>query len=90
MELLDSNRKGKRFIAVFKNGEKIHFGQAGGNTYIDSGYAKKRDAYLARHGAGRENWKSPYSAGSLSKWILWGPFADIKKNIAFFKNKFNV
>jgi hypothetical protein len=90
MELLDSTRKGKRFVAVFKNGEKIHFGQQGGNTYIDHGDIKKRDAYLARHGAGRENWKTPYSAGSLSRWILWGPHKQLGANIAFFKNMFRI
>jgi hypothetical protein len=84
MEIFNSNRKGKRFLAVFGNGEKIHFGQAGG------GNIKKRDAYLARHGAGRENWKSPYSAGSLSRWILWGPHKELSANIAFFKNKFSI
>ena len=90
MEIVDSNRKGKRFVAVFKNGEKIHFGQAGGNTYIDHGDTKKRDAYLARHGAGREDWTTPYNAGSLSRWILWGNSPQLKTNIAFFKNKFKV
>lgn len=90
MEITDSTRKGKRFVAVFKNGVKIHFGQQGGNTYIDHGDIKKRDAYLARHGAGRENWNTPYSASSLSRWINWGHFTDINKNIAFFKKKFNV
>jgi len=90
MEITNSNRKGKRFVATFSNGEKIHFGQAGGNTYIDHGDIKKRDAYLARHGAGREDWTSPYSAGSLSRWILWGGNKDINSNIAFFKNKFRI
>lgn len=89
MEILDSNRKNKRFVAVFANGEKIHFGQKGGNTYIDHGDEKKRTAYLARHGAGREDWTS-INPGSLSRWLLWGNSPQLKANIAFFKNKFKV
>lgn len=90
MEILDSNRKNKRFVAVFANGDKIHFGQDGATTFVDHGDEKKRTAYLARHGAGREDWKTPYNAGSLSRWILWGPSPQLKANIAFFKNKFKV
>jgi hypothetical protein len=90
MEITDSNRKNKRFLATFANGEKIHFGQLGANTFIDSGDEKKRSAYLARHGAGREDWKTASNAGSLSRWILWGPSTDLGANIVFFKNKFRV
>jgi hypothetical protein len=90
MQIEDSNRKGKRFVAIFANGERIHFGQRGGNTYIDHGDIKKRDNYLARHGAGRENWKTPYSPGSLSRWILWGPNKQLQANVAFFKNMFRL
>jgi len=90
MEITDSNRKNKRFLATFANGEKIHFGQDGGETFIDHGDEKKRSAYLARHGAGREDWTTPYNAGSLSRWLLWGNSPQLKANIAFFKNKFKV
>lgn len=90
MEITDSNRKNKRFLATFATGEKIHFGQRDGNTYVDHNDKKKREAYLARHGAGREDWASPFNAGSLSRWILWGPSADLGANIAVFKNKFRV
>jgi hypothetical protein len=90
MKIEDSNRKGKRFVAIFANGEKIHFGQRGGNTYIDHGDIKKRAAYLARHGTDRENWKTPYTPASLSRWILWGPYTQLGANVAFFKNMFRI
>lgn len=90
MEILNSNRKGKRFVAAFANGIKIHFGQAGGQTYIDHKDKKKRDAYLARHSMNREDWGNPYSAGALSRWILWGPSESINNNIALFKQIFKV
>lgn len=62
-----SNRKGKRFVAIFRHGTKVHFGSSEGSTYIDHGDKAKRAAYIARHGAsGKENWETPYTPGSLS------------------------
>lgn len=82
-----STRKGKRFMATFANGKVVHFGQAGGKTYIDEGDKVKRENYLLRHKK-RENWNDPYSAGSLSKFITWGESTDINKNIEAFKKRF--
>jgi len=90
MEILNSNRKDKRFVAVFGDGVKIHFGLKNGNTYIDHGDMKKRDAYLARHSKNNEDWDNPRTAGSLSRWILWGQHKNINSNISFFKKKFGV
>jgi hypothetical protein len=89
MQVADSNRKGKRFVAIFKDGKRIHFGQAGGKTYIDHQDKAKRAAYLARHGAGRENWNE-VNAGSLSRWILWGDYTSIDGNIASYRRRFSV
>lgn len=89
MQVENSNRKGKRFKAIFKNGKIIHFGQQGGKTYIDEGDKTKRENYLARHKS-RENWNDPYTAGALSRWILWGDYTSIDGNIASFKRMFNV
>ena len=89
MQIINSNRTDKRFTAIFKNGKVIHFGAKNGKTYIDHGDKDKRTNYLARHGAGRENWSDPYSAGALSRWILWGDYTSIDGNIAAFKRRFN-
>ena len=90
MQIANSNRKGKRFVATFKTGERVHFGASGASTYIDHGDKNKRAAYLARHGGGNEDWNDPYTPGSLSRWILWGDYTSIDGNIAAFKRKFNV
>jgi hypothetical protein len=90
MQLANSNRKGKRFMATFKDGQTVHFGQLGGSTYIDHGDKAKRSAYLARHGAGREDWNNPRSAGSLSRWILWGDYTNINGNLADFRRRFSL
>lgn len=83
-----SNRKNKRFVAIFRHGTKVHFGSNEGITYVDHKDKAKRAAYLARHGAsGKENWEDPYTPGALSRWILWGD-GSLDQNIAAFKLKF--
>jgi hypothetical protein len=86
-----SNRKGKRYKVVFANGKVVHFGQAGGQTYIDHGDKVKRAAYLARHGANKkEVWNDPFSAGSLSRYLLWGDSTDLETNHQAFMKKFPI
>jgi hypothetical protein len=84
-----SDRKGKRFKATYANGKVVHFGAKGGKTYIDEGDKTKRENYLKRHKV-NENWNNPYSAGSLSRWLLWGDFTSLEKNHKAFMKKYNV
>ena len=84
-----STRKGKRFQATYLNGKVVHFGQAGGSTYIDEGNVLKRDGYLARHKK-NENWNDPFSAGSLSRYLLWGDSTDLETNHQAFMKKFPI
>lgn len=89
MKIQASTKKGKRFMVTFENGKTIHFGQAGGKTYIDHGDKAKREAYLKRHEA-RENWNDPYTAGSLSRFLLWGDSKDLETNHISFMKRFKV
>lgn len=89
MKIQPSTRKGKRFMVTFSNGVTTHFGMAGGKTYIDEGDKAKRELYLKRHQA-RENWNDPYSAGALSRWLLWGDSTDLETNHKAFMKRFNV
>jgi len=89
MLIQKSTRKGKRFMATYANGKVVHFGQEGGSTYIDHGDKVKRAAYLARHKK-NENWSDPYSAGSLSRYLLWGDSTSLDVNHAAFMNRFRV
>lgn len=84
-----STRKGKRFQATYANGKVVHFGQAGGKTYIDEGNKVKRENYLLRHKK-RENWNDPYSAGALSRWLLWSDSTSLDANHQAFMKRFNV
>jgi hypothetical protein len=88
MYVTQSNRKDKRYLAVFDNGTKIHFGSKG-QSFIDHMDEAKRSAYLKRH-AKNENWDDPYTAGSLSRFIAWGDSTNINKNISDFKKRFNL
>lgn len=87
IKIKPSTRKGKRYTAFFSNGRRVHFGQAGASTYIDHKDQDLRSAYLARHSVG-ENWKDPYSAGALSRFLLWGKSTSLNINISNFKQKF--
>ena len=89
MDIEYSKRKDKRFVAIFEDGTKINFGLKNGNTYIDHQDKKKRENYIKRHQV-NENFNNPKSAGSLSRWILWGDDIDINTNIKKFKQKFNL
>ena len=89
MKIEKSTRAGKRFMATYANGKVVHFGQAGGKTYIDHGDKAKREAYLARHKK-RENWNDPYSPGALSRWLLWGDTTSLDTNHNAFMRMFPI
>ena len=87
MEIFESKRKDKRFMAII-NGKKYHFGLRNGNTYIDHHDKKKRENYIKRHIV-RENWDE-VNAGSLSRYLLWGNSTSLDKNIKDYMKKFNL
>ena len=86
LDVVKSNRKNKRFMAIFSNGSKIHFGSHG-LSYIDHRDVFKRLNYLKRHEV-NENWDDPYTAGALSSYLLWGNNTTLKDNIKEFNKVF--
>ena len=91
IEIQDSNRKNKRFIAILLDDDgdqvRIHFGLAGGSTYIDHKDPVKRAAYWARHSG---NIQEAYyidhlipSPALLSAALLWGPYQTLIENVEF-------
>jgi hypothetical protein len=87
--LTQSPRKTKRFRIEFSQPKKIiHFGQRGGNTYIDHKDNRKRENYLKRHMV-NEDW-SEVNAGSLSAFLLWGPSSDLRTNLTSFLRKYGI
>lgn len=89
MQIKDSPRKTKRLMAQYDDHPPVHFGLKGGSTYIDHKDKRKRDAYIARHKP-QEDWSDAYSAGALSRYILWGPTNSLTENIRLYKKRFSL
>jgi hypothetical protein len=87
-----STNKNKKYMALFyKNGKKIkttHFGAAGMSDYTKHKDKERKQRYINRHKK-RENWNDYMSAGSLSRYILWGE-PTLKSSIKLYKKKFNL
>ena len=91
MKVEKSNRKNKRFVAIFDNGKKIHFGFKGGSTYLDHKDKTKRKNYIARHEVlEKKFYKDPYRPATLSRFLLWGESTNLNQAIKDYENKFNV
>lgn len=48
---------------------------------------KVRSEYLRRHSGGREDWDDPFTAGSLSRWVLWNA-PTLRKSWEHYKKRF--
>ena len=89
VSLYNSKRKGKKYVITFENPTVvIHFGAKGSSTYLDHHDEVKRENYLRRH-AVNENWDE-VNAGSMSRWILWGPSTDLETNLELFLKRFDI
>jgi len=88
--ITESKQKGNKYVIKFSNPTKtIHFGSEGSSTYLDHKDKTKRDNYMARH-AVREDWEDPLTAGTLSLYILWGPYTNLDDNLKFYKETFSI
>ena len=77
-----------KYVAVFENGKKVRFGAVGYLDFTQHHSTDRRNAYILRH-RNNEDWNDPYSAGALSRWILWEK-PSLHEGISFFNHKFNV
>ena len=82
----------KKMVAVFEDPDDprrrkhVYFGSRGMSDYTLHKDASRKQLYLQRHRA-RENWNNPYTAGSLSRWILWNK-PTLRASIADYKRRF--
>ena len=88
VEISPSTRKDKKYMAVFSDGTITHFGSLGYDDYTTHQDPRRKEAYLKRHFP-RENWNDPFTAGSLSRWILWNK-AILKESVKDYQNRFNL
>lgn len=88
-----STNSKKKKMAVFydKFGNRVkttHFGAKGMSDYTKHKDPERKVRYLMRHKK-RENWNDFTSAGSLSRYILWGE-PTLKASINKYKKKFKL
>lgn len=85
-----SQLSGKKYTATFyrdgKRFKTVHFGATGYSDFTKHRDEARKQRYMTRHRA-RENWNDPYSAGALSRWILWNK-PTLRASIADYKRRF--
>jgi hypothetical protein len=91
IKITKSTKPEKKLMAIFEdcNTERrktVHFGAKGYEDYTTHKDLVRRQRYIDRHRA-NENWNDPYSAGSLSKNILWNK-TSLRASIADYKRRF--
>lgn len=94
VDIRKSSRRDKKLMVVFDDGLVVHFGARGYGDFVAYSAKNrdlaemKRNAYIARHGA-TENWTNPYTAATLSRYILWEK-PTLRESIRFYRRKFRI
>jgi len=93
LRIVPSANRLKKYDAVFSD-RVVSFGGRRENgvpydDYLNSGSIMKREAYIARHRV-IEDWTDPFSAGALSRFLLWGRSRKLSENIADYRKRFSV
>ena len=86
--IMKSSRKNKKYMAMFKDGKVVHFGDTRYEDFTVHKDEERKRLYLLRHKK-NEDWNNPYSAGSLSRYILWNKLT-INDSVEDFKKRFNL
>ena len=88
VKLVKSPKPEKKYRAHFSDGTHTDFGSRGMSDFTKHKDPERKKRYMSRHKS-RENWNSPKTAGSLSRWVLWNKDT-LKKSIADYKKKFKL
>ena len=86
--IMKSSRKNKKYMAMFKDGKVVHFGDTRYEDFTVHKDEEGKRLYLLRHKK-NEDWNNPYSAGSLSRYVLWNK-PTINDSVEDFKKRFNL
>jgi len=82
----------KKMVARFKEDGKtirtVRFGAAGMSDFTLNKDEDRKQRYLDRHKK-NENWNDKFSAGALSRWILWNK-TSLSASIADYKKRFGL
>lgn len=93
VKLFVSPIKTKKYRAIFydKNDNILNqtdFGAKGYEDYTIHKDDDRKQNYISRHKK-RENWNNPFSAGALSRWVLWHK-PTLKESWEDYKKKFKL
>lgn len=92
VKIVKSQKEDKKYDAHFitdKGSSKVvSFGAKGMEDFTTHKDPERQQLYLKRH-AKRENWKSPMTAGALSRYVLWSA-TSLRQGIANYKQIFNL
>jgi ABC-type sulfate transport system substrate-binding protein len=93
LRIVPSTKADKKMMAVFETDtgrtKTTHFGKAGMDDYTITHDVEQRERYRERHHKDLQT-GDPTRAGFLSYYVLWGDSRSKRKNIAAYKNKFNL
>lgn len=91
VKLVKAKSPKKWKMEFYKEGKKIKstsFGAYGMSDYTIHNDSKRKALYIGRHKK-RENWNDMYSAGALSRWILWNK-TTLKGSLDSYLKKFKL
>jgi hypothetical protein len=72
IQLFKSNLKNKRYMVVFENGSRIHFGSPEYENFTMHKDEGRKRVYIIRHEKNEDWTKSGIqTAGFWSRWLLW-------------------
>lgn len=93
LKVVKSHLATKKYDAIFTfddgHTKTVPFGAANFSDYTIHHDKERRSRYISRHSRS-EHFNEPMTAGSLSKWILWGESTSLRENIRSFKKRFNL
>lgn len=86
-----STKTDKKLMAIFENSitkktKTVHFGANGMSDYTIHKDDDRKKRYISRHQK-NEDWENPFSAGALSRWVLWNK-KTLKESIDDYKKRF--
>ena len=93
IEVKESSRKNKKLMAIYDNGEKIHFGTNSNFVYNKNKTETDRQNYIKRHSANpleKKALQKSRTPATLSMDLLWGESRNLKTNIRAYKRKYNI
>lgn len=93
LRIVKSHLAAKKYDAIFSAPDSaltrvVPFGASGYEDYTTHKDPIRRERYLKRHSG--ENWDNPMTAGSLSRYLLWGESTSFSENLKEFKRRFKL